>query len=111
MLRENDFLQSFDGHQLRPLKGIAFYQPQGWLTCGAGPRRSHLAFWQKFQKNITRTSKNFLVKISEKFLKEFLKKFKKKIKKKNQKKNQIKITYISILLSTILQFEDVLKAF
>ena len=66
MLRENDFLQSFDGHQLRPLKGIAFYQPQGWSTCGAGPRRSHLAFWQKFQKNITKTSKNFLIKISKK---------------------------------------------
>ena len=73
MLRENDFLQSFDGHQLRPLKGIAFYQLQGLSTCGAGPRRSHLAFWQKFQKNITKTSKNFLMKISKKILTELKK--------------------------------------
>ena len=95
MLRENDFLQSFDGHQLRPLKGIAFYQPQGWSTCGAGPRRSHLAFWQKFQKNITKTSKNFLIKNFKKFPKRILKKFKNDSKRTfqiflNQKISKIK---------------------
>ena len=80
MLRENDFLQSFDGHKLRALKGIAFYQPQGWSTCGAGPRRSHLAFWQKFQKNITKTSKNFLIQNFKKIPKRILKKIQKNLK-------------------------------
>ena len=99
MLRENDFLQSFDGHQLRPLKGIAFYQPEGWSTCGAGPRRSHLAFWQKFQKNITKTSKNFLIKKFKKFPKRIFKKnskrtfqifLNKKIQKSKKSKKNLK---------------------
>ena len=116
VLRENDFLQSFDGHQLHPLKGIAFYQLQGLSTCGAGPRRSHLAFWQKFQKNITETSKSFWLKISKKFLKEFKKNSKRILKnisnffksknfknKKNQKKDFKKFKEKSVVFLNFFQ--------